>query len=135
MFIPITTIRHQHMAPQYEIQHNPKTVDLLVSLAYVSASDGAMEDPLPVGLGLRVPLPSTNVLSAPQAPHPDTLVRPYVPGPAVVEQPTPPITLGPDGLCEFDELNLAQVCQPFHLYVGELELNYGEYRCAGVLQD
>ncbi|KAF9007058.1 hypothetical protein BDQ17DRAFT_1351337 [Cyathus striatus] len=47
---------------EYEIIHNPVTVDLLVSLAYVSAAEEAMDDPLPVGLGLRVP-PSQNQTS------------------------------------------------------------------------
>ena len=94
-----------------------------------------MEDPLPVGLGLRVPAPSATAPSTVQAQQVDAFGRPYVPSPAVVEQPALPLTIGPDGLCEFDELNLPQVCQPSHLYVGEHKLKHGDYsRCVVALQ-
>ena len=65
--------------PQYEICHNLPTVDLLVSLAYSAAVGGALEDPLPVNLGLRVKPPRTGS-SAPG--------------------------LGEDGLCDFDALDV-----------------------------
>ncbi|KAK7457902.1 hypothetical protein VKT23_010249 [Stygiomarasmius scandens] len=39
---------------EYEITHNPATVDLLTSLAYSAAAEGVLEDPLPIGMGLRV---------------------------------------------------------------------------------
>ncbi len=95
-----------------------------------------MEDPLPVGLGLRVPPPSTTAPPIAQVQQVDAFGRPYVPSPAVVEQPVAPLTIGPDGLCEFDELSLAQVCQPSHLYDGELKLNYADHsRCAVALLD
>ncbi|KAI0795943.1 hypothetical protein C8Q75DRAFT_846922 [Abortiporus biennis] len=42
---------------EYEICSRPTTVDLLVSLAYCAAADGALDDPLPIGLGLMVPAP------------------------------------------------------------------------------
>ncbi|TFK72251.1 hypothetical protein BDN72DRAFT_836432 [Pluteus cervinus] len=42
---------------EYEIVHNPEAVDLLVSIAYSSAVEQSMEEPLPKGMGLRVPLP------------------------------------------------------------------------------
>ncbi|KAJ3509436.1 hypothetical protein NLJ89_g5227 [Agrocybe chaxingu] len=87
---------------EYEIIHNPQTVDLLVSLAFCSASDGSMEDPFPVGLGLRVPVPSASAgqYSAP------TGVGHQNPQP--VESPRV-ITPGTDGLCDFDELLAPQM--------------------------
>ncbi|KAM5545525.1 hypothetical protein V8D89_000563 [Ganoderma adspersum] len=61
---------------EYEIRANPTIVDLLVSLAYIAAAEGAGADsPLPVGMGLRVKGRSNFSV--------------------------PP---GPDGLCEFDQL-------------------------------
>ncbi|KAI9060756.1 hypothetical protein FKP32DRAFT_1613420 [Trametes sanguinea] len=39
---------------EYEICSNPAAVDLLVSLAYIAAAEGALEAPLPVGMGIRV---------------------------------------------------------------------------------
>jgi ubiquitin-conjugating enzyme E2 Q len=90
---------------QYEIIHNPLTVDLLVSLAYNSASEGAMDDPLPVGLGLRVPTPITPEFTA-QPP-----LNLYFANNAAVSTPTVPnmTNIAADGLCEFDELDLNQV--------------------------
>ncbi|KAF8151436.1 hypothetical protein B0H34DRAFT_727589 [Crassisporium funariophilum] len=94
---------------EYEIIHNPLTVDLLVSLAYVSASEGAMDDPLPVGLGLRVPHPLS--LSVVEQTRSETLsFGMVVPGPvpvAPVDSRLP--AAGPDGLVEFDELDLPQM--------------------------
>ncbi|KAI0738313.1 hypothetical protein C8Q80DRAFT_1275827 [Daedaleopsis nitida] len=40
---------------EYEICVNPDVVDLLVSLAYIAAAEGALDAPLPMGMGLRVP--------------------------------------------------------------------------------
>ncbi|KAK7060763.1 hypothetical protein VNI00_000495 [Paramarasmius palmivorus] len=55
---------------EYEIVHNPRTVDLLVSLAYSAASEGVMDDPLPIGMDLRVPKPDVDkIQSAPTYPH------------------------------------------------------------------
>ncbi|KAF8797821.1 hypothetical protein BYT27DRAFT_7204023 [Phlegmacium glaucopus] len=91
---------------EYEIIHNPLTVDLLVSLAYASASDGAMDEPLPVGLGLRVPPPSSSGTSGLQQPPPY-----YVDNTIAVSAPSVPktFTISADGLCEFDELDLMQM--------------------------
>ncbi|KDR71552.1 hypothetical protein GALMADRAFT_253891 [Galerina marginata CBS 339.88] len=88
---------------EYEIIHNPQTVDLLVSLAYVSASEGSMEDPLPIGLGLRVPIP-TGAVAAPAA-------NMYQSVPVPQPEPEVPKVLvpGPDGLCDFDDLTLPQM--------------------------
>ena len=67
---------------QYEVCHNLPTVDLLVSLAYSAAVGGVLEDPLPVNLGLRVKPPRTGSVAA---------------------------ALGPDGLCDFDALDITGV--------------------------
>ena len=67
---------------QYEICANPVIVDLLVSLTYIAAAEGALDAPLPVGMGLRVPCRSA------------------------------PVTLqGQDKLFDFDQLDLPHVCQ------------------------
>ena len=57
-----------------------------------------MEDPLPVGLGLRVPLPTTTTS---QSSNPFCI--------PVVSTPPKAINVAADGLCEFDELDLIQV--------------------------
>ncbi len=82
---------------------NPHTVDLLVSLAYVSAAEGAMEDPLPIGMGLRVPFPEGSV-----APVPQPNIYQIVSFVSPVEVPTDPEP-GPDGLIYFDDLSRFQV--------------------------
>ncbi|KZT30052.1 hypothetical protein NEOLEDRAFT_302770 [Neolentinus lepideus HHB14362 ss-1] len=48
---------------EYEICTHPTSVDLLVSLAYIAATDGALEQPLPTGLGLRVPATTPTYLT------------------------------------------------------------------------
>ena len=80
---------------------NPHTVDLLVSLAYVSAAEGVMEDPLPIGMGLRVPLPEGGVV-------PSSTSFPVVPSfvPAEIPQVLEPDA---DGLVYFDDLSQYQV--------------------------
>jgi ubiquitin-conjugating enzyme E2 Q len=40
---------------QYDICKNTEMVDLLVSLAYSAAAGGALDEPLPRGLSLKVP--------------------------------------------------------------------------------
>lgn len=92
---------------QYEIRTNPEVVDLLVSLAHVAASEGALEEPLPVGMGLRVPVPKVSASTPAQ--HPVYHVG--VHGTAAPPPLEPPraCVVGPDGLCEFDELALVQV--------------------------
>ncbi|KZT05739.1 uncharacterized protein LAESUDRAFT_726677 [Laetiporus sulphureus 93-53] len=64
---------------EYEIRANPEVVDLLVSLAFVAAREGALDNPLPIGMGLRVANPG----GAP--------------------------TGEPDSLCDFDTLTLPQM--------------------------
>jgi len=79
---------------------NPHTVDLLVSLAYVSAAEGVMEDPLPIGMGLRVPLPDGNVAPLPSFQSVPSFV------PAEISQVLEPDA---DGLVYFDDLSQSQV--------------------------
>ncbi|KIM60273.1 hypothetical protein SCLCIDRAFT_1217055 [Scleroderma citrinum Foug A] len=40
---------------EHEICTNSETVDLLVSLAYIAAAEGTLDEPFPRGMGLRVP--------------------------------------------------------------------------------
>lgn len=76
-------------------------MDLLVSLAYVSAAEGVMEDPLPIGMGLRVPLPDGNVASLSTS---FQAVPSFVP--AEISQVLEPDA---DGLVYFDDLSQSQV--------------------------
>lgn len=67
-----------------------------------------MEDPLPVGLGLRVQHPGN--IPAGQYVSP---ARPYGvqhAGALPLEATPTPVERGPDGLVEFDELNMLEVC-------------------------
>ena len=66
-----------------------------------------MDDPLPIGMGLRVPLPDDFVI----VPHAGLSLAGYR-----AAQPPPPVPEipknlqpGPDGLVEFDELTRPQV--------------------------
>lgn len=56
-------------------------MDLLVSLAYVAAAEGVLDEPLPRGMGLRVRPPANAK-----------------------------VQIDDDGLCEFDLLGLQDVC-------------------------
>lgn len=83
---------------QYEIVHNPHTVDLLVSLAYTAAIEGVLEEP-PVGIALRVPSPKAGLIGNHRGAQNAT---------------TEPVTsasvqVGKDGLCEFDDLTIPEV--------------------------
>lgn len=118
--MPITTVRPSRWALsspyhhsliltrppllQYEIRSNPNIVDLLVSLAHVAASDGVLKEPLPVDMGLRVPLPKlTGTVS---------VLQPVAYGRTGAEEPLgPPRDLpeGLDGGVEFDELASVQM--------------------------
>lgn len=80
---------------QYEIIHNPYTVDLLVSLAYTAAIEGALEEP-PVGIALRVPEPRAGIIGRQG-------------GPSAVSAKTANIVVDEAGLCDFDELSLPEV--------------------------
>ncbi|KAK7434424.1 hypothetical protein VKT23_020193 [Stygiomarasmius scandens] len=54
----------------YEITHNPATVDLLTCLAYSAAAEGVLDDPLPIGMGLRVqPVDPGRVVKPPTRSH------------------------------------------------------------------
>ncbi|KAK7458669.1 hypothetical protein VKT23_009668 [Stygiomarasmius scandens] len=52
--LPLTAFSFLIRRLTYEITHNPATVDLLISLAYSAAPEGVLDDPLPIGMGLRV---------------------------------------------------------------------------------
>ncbi|KAJ3560459.1 hypothetical protein NP233_g10827 [Leucocoprinus birnbaumii] len=88
---------------EYEIIHNPHTVDLLVSIAYSAAVEGVLEEP-PIGMGLRVPLPKngTNPASHLRGIQPVT-TNASDNNPLPIPPPPQP---GVDGLVEFDELDL-----------------------------
>ncbi|TRM66799.1 hypothetical protein BD626DRAFT_483861 [Schizophyllum amplum] len=89
---------------EYEIIHNPRSVDLLVSLAYTAASDQVLDDPLPQHLGLRVPVPENAKINNPPPMRPGA-------GTAAVQQlgPLPAVIPDADGLCEFDRLDIRQM--------------------------
>ncbi|OCH92005.1 hypothetical protein OBBRIDRAFT_791754 [Obba rivulosa] len=79
-------IHNRGASLEYEICTNPETVDLLVNFAYVAAVEHGLEEPLPVGLGLRVPKP--NIFGPPEPSN---------------------VKVDGDGLCGFDELSLVEM--------------------------
>ncbi|KAF7297153.1 UBIQUITIN-CONJUGAT-2 domain-containing protein [Mycena indigotica] len=86
---------------EYEIQHNPATVDLLVSLTYAAAAEGVLDQPLPVGMALRVPLPDrSRVIQTPAPIH----SYPHQPQQTAVPNLPSDFPVGLDGLVEFDSL-------------------------------
>ncbi|RDB28698.1 hypothetical protein Hypma_015532 [Hypsizygus marmoreus] len=90
---------------EYEIIHNPQTVDLLVSIAHSAASEGVMEEPLPTGLGLRVPVPDpTKAREVPNVPQ--YFIQPNATVPTTVPVSAENIARGLDGLCDFDDLSI-----------------------------
>ncbi|KAL1741628.1 hypothetical protein HDZ31DRAFT_45014 [Schizophyllum fasciatum] len=90
---------------EYEIIHNTSAVDLLVALAYAAASGQVLDDPLPNHLGLRVPVPDNSKILPP--------AQSRAMGANMVAQaapvPLPHVEVGPDGLCEFDKLDVRQM--------------------------
>ncbi|EMD36029.1 hypothetical protein CERSUDRAFT_156784 [Gelatoporia subvermispora B] len=77
-YLPFRTI--------YEICTNPETVDLLVNFAYIAAAEHALEDPLPVGLGLKFPTKYLTMCA-----------------------PNPAARVNADELCDFDQLALHEM--------------------------
>jgi ubiquitin-conjugating enzyme E2 Q len=65
-------------------------------MAYTAAAEQVLDEPLPVGLGLRVSVPDMNKVSSP-------------PGLLTASLTAQPPKTGPDGLCEFDQLSISQV--------------------------
>ncbi|KDQ51732.1 hypothetical protein JAAARDRAFT_497248 [Jaapia argillacea MUCL 33604] len=108
---------------EYEIQTNPESVDLLVSLTYIAAAEGSLEDPLPTGLGLRVPMPNGSIQS--RVPNPTgfgmvgpvttAMVPPGFPGynnvvvPADASVSADPVADPRDGLVDLDSLALPEM--------------------------
>ncbi|KAG6813798.1 hypothetical protein H0H92_007210 [Tricholoma furcatifolium] len=95
------------LKPYYEIIHNPKTVDLLVSLAHSAATEQVLNDPLPIGLGLRVPLPDANRI--PGSPRSSAFTGsgvPFTPTSTSQGSSLTSVSIGPDGMCDFDALSL-----------------------------
>lgn len=104
---------------QYEILHNAVVVDLLVSLAYTSARENVLSDPLPIGLGLRVPPPDADkmaLLRKTISVAPNPMAMPGVATSAAPPEKNQPVAVDEDGLCEFDKLDIWQVNEaPFEL--------------------
>ncbi|KAJ6632300.1 hypothetical protein B0H10DRAFT_1865630 [Mycena sp. CBHHK59/15] len=88
---------------EYEIIHNPRTVDLLVSLTFSAAAEGVVDEPLPVGLGLRVPPPDRArvVTAPPQAMH---LAGMHLAGAPAAPLSPANYAVGLDHLVDFDDL-------------------------------
>ncbi|KAJ3740793.1 hypothetical protein DFH05DRAFT_1528585 [Lentinula detonsa] len=106
---------------EYEIIHNPETVDLLVSITHAAAAENVLDEPLPIGMGLRVPPPDT----------PKDIPSPIYAASSVTGRTTAGVTMmnngavapvapslqpqtqtqpvGFDGLYDFDELGLQQM--------------------------
>ncbi|KAF8580706.1 hypothetical protein K439DRAFT_1636776 [Ramaria rubella] len=86
---------------EYEICNNPKVVDLLVSLTYVSALENQLSDSLPIGLGLRVPPPKP-------LPHINYNYGLTMSGVTTNSNSGgEAVSADSDGLCDFDKLSLA----------------------------
>ncbi|EJD40876.1 hypothetical protein AURDEDRAFT_115746 [Auricularia subglabra TFB-10046 SS5] len=94
---------------EYEVEANTEVVDLLVSLTYVSCYEGQLDNGLPIGMGLRVPIPPQGIKSmSPPAWSGAMIAQPGVVQPVthVVPQNTEIPPQGPDGLVDFDMLPL-----------------------------
>lgn len=74
-------------------------VDLLVALAYSAAAEGVMGDPLPIGMALRVAIPTRTI------PGVWLAQLPSVQATATEETLTP----DEDGLYDFDQLSKQKV--------------------------
>jgi ubiquitin-conjugating enzyme E2 Q len=74
-------------------------------MAYCAAQEGVLDDPLPIGLGIRIPMPTAAVKQPPK-PHTATL---YPQQPPSSEPVKPPPALDANGLCDFDDLNKQQM--------------------------
>jgi ubiquitin-conjugating enzyme E2 Q len=95
---------------QYEIRNNPETVDLLVSIAYTAAAEKVIDDPLPKGMGLRVPVPDPKDV-VPVVVPPYNYAQPVPVPSTTTTEPTGTVVCGPDRLCDFDDLNIWEVSQ------------------------
>jgi ubiquitin-conjugating enzyme E2 Q len=88
---------------------------MLLSITYIAAAEGVLDEPFPIGIGIRVPKPDiTKVLQAPTT-NAHLLNVPGATG--VAQQPAPPpprrdVFVGNDRLCDFDELSPQEVSVP-----------------------
>lgn len=75
-----------------------------MSIAYTAAADQSLDEPLPLGMGLRVPVPDPKRCTI-------SPVYSYISGAtqAVAKPMHVAPTPGPDGLCEFDEMGILEV--------------------------
>ncbi|KAJ6451098.1 hypothetical protein C8R47DRAFT_1221896 [Mycena vitilis] len=85
---------------EYEIMHNPETVDLLVSLTYSAAAGGVVDEPLPKGMALRVPPPDKARITA----APVNKYQVHMQQAAAAPTTAVNYQVGLDGLVEFDLL-------------------------------
>ncbi|KAJ7458741.1 hypothetical protein B0H11DRAFT_2286534 [Mycena galericulata] len=92
---------------EYEILHNPETVDLLVSLTYSAAAEGVIDEPLPVGMALRVPPPDKSRIVAAPVTYGHAYLQAQAAAPAVAQNVEVPVGL--DGLVDFDSLPIEQM--------------------------
>lgn len=92
----------------------------MVSITYAAAIESALDEPLPIGMGLRVPLPDVTKVLPPQTSYSALQTRVMIAGGHLqnsiatppppttpIESPRPPV--GSDCLCDFDDLDLQQV--------------------------
>ncbi|KAJ6460480.1 hypothetical protein C8R47DRAFT_994015 [Mycena vitilis] len=85
---------------EYEIMHNPETVDLLVSLTYSAAAEGVVDEPLPKGMALRVPPPDKARITAAPVNNYQVHMQQAAAAPTTAVN----YQVGLDGLVEFDLL-------------------------------
>ena len=76
-----------------------------MSTAYAAAADQVLGDPLPTGMGLRVPPPDPKEYRPIQ----------YGYGAQSHTSTRVPPAAGSDGLCDFDEMNIMEVSKPHNM--------------------
>lgn len=82
-----------------------------MSIAYTAAADQVLGEPLPTGMGLRVPAPDPRKCHPPVN-HRQFAVPVAAAGSATAPPPGPvPPVVGPDGLCDFDEMGILEVSE------------------------
>lgn len=89
-----------------------------MSITYAAAAEQVIDEPLPVGLGLRVPVPRVPPPLPAQPMYFATLQPQPVAVPVV--QKRGEVVVGEDGLCDFDDLEMGQVRGFFAFGLGGL---------------